>query len=75
MDTHDSLDVKTVYEDPGILCRCKVKREAPGPDHRPDCPWYANSRLKKIHLRPEQTPLKILGGPVATFHIVPWKKE
>ena len=76
---HDSLEVKTVYADPGPLCKCKAKRESPGPDHSVKCPWYANARLKKIHLRPEQR-WDIIGkgmqiSVVGTFHFTAWPKE
>jgi hypothetical protein len=73
----DRTEVKQKFIDPGPLCKCKAHRESPGPDHATSCPWFANTRLAKIHLRPEQTmdPKAELSGPYATFYFVPWKAK
>jgi hypothetical protein len=60
------------------LCNCKEHREGPGPNHDKSCPWFANARLKKIHLKPEQSWRDAAGriSPLvsveASFIIIPW---
>jgi hypothetical protein len=71
----DRTKVDNKYIDPGTLCKCKANREAPGPDHDKLCPWYANARLKMIHLKPEQSWAK--DSPVsvkADFIFERWEK-
>jgi hypothetical protein len=75
MPTHDSLEVTTVYDDPGPLCKCEAKREGPGPDHAPGCAWYANTRCKKIRLITPEEHKKMDIGPLAQFYFIPWVKK
>lgn len=70
----DKTEVKKQYVDLGDLCKCKAHREGPGPDHAQTCAWYANTRLAKIHLQPEQHWEKGKNAVTvkAVFHFVPW---
>lgn len=73
----DKTAVKTHYEEQGSLCKCNVHREAPGPDHSKDCPWFANTKCEKIRLIPHVGTAdgKNIDNPLMQFKLVPWEEE